>query len=231
MPHQEHHYTQRSPFIRAAVLGANDGIISMAGVLMAVAAAGASIEHIILTCGSALVAGALSMGAGEYISVYSQLDSEKADIEREKSALAEAPEAELEELISNYESKGLSRDLATKVAHQLTQKDALRSHLHEELGIEPTQLSQPKTAALISFLSFTLGGGIPALIPILLDVDSILTATIPVTLACLAVLGFTSSKLGGVAPLKGVTRVVLMGVVVLFISHYIGEEFLQEILL
>ncbi|MDA8792752.1 VIT family protein [Bacteriovoracaceae bacterium] len=223
MPAVEHHFTHRSPLIRAAVLGANDGIISMSGVLMAVVSAGADQSQITLTTMSALIAGALSMGAGEYISVSSQLDSEKADILREQKALQDHPKDELNELIQNYQAKGLDHALATQVAKQLTNKNALKTHLQEELGLEEGDLSQPKTAAIISFSAFAIGGGIPGLLSILLRPEQITTWIYPLTLTCLGTLGYLSSKLGGVPPFKGTVRVLLMGIGVLILTQIIGQ--------
>ena len=173
MPTPEHHFSHRSPQIRAAVLGANDGIISIAGVMMAIVAAGADLKQTSLTVLSALIAGALSMGVGEYISVSSQLDTEKADIEREKLAHKNNPQTELNELIEIYEEKGLSHELAREVATELSKKNAVELHLKEELGLEPDNLSGPISAAIISFLAFSLGGGLPSLLLVIFPLSKI----------------------------------------------------------
>lgn len=226
MPNIEHHYTHKSPLIRASALGANDGIISIAGIITAVVSSGANQEQITLTTLSALLAGALSMGAGEYISVSTQLDSEKADIQREKRALFENPELELEELTKSYQVKGLDKELASTVAKKLTENDPLKHHLQEELGLVEEELSRPILASIISFISFSIGGGIPSLLLLTNSSDQILFWIYPITLGCLLSLGLLSSILGGASPIKGALRVLILGVAVLLTSHFIGNQFL-----
>jgi VIT1/CCC1 family predicted Fe2+/Mn2+ transporter len=226
MPDIHHHYSNRSPLIRAAVMGANDGIISMSGFLIALSSSGAEKEHVVLGTLSGLVAGALSMGAGEYISVSSQLDSEKAYIERESDSLKKSPETEFEELVDAYEAKGLERDLAVEVVKQLSSKDPIVHHLHEELGLSQDSLSSPKVSSLISCTSFTVGGGIPSLLLLMGKMEQITWLVYPVATLSLLALGFFSSKLGGVKPLKGIIRVFVVGILVMIISHYVGTNVL-----
>lgn len=219
---KEHHFSNKSPFLRAAVLGANDGIISMSGVIAVITAANGTPDQIKLTVLSALIAGALSMGAGEYISVSSQLDSEKADIKKEKAALKSMPDEELEELIENYLDKGLDRELATKVAVELTRNNALKHHLIEEVGLDPDDLASPSKAALISFISFLIGGGVPSIVPFVFRLDRIESYTYAFCLASLLLLGFISSKFSGSSGVTPIIRVVIAGSVVLFLSWLIG---------
>lgn len=222
MSTKEHHYSNKSPFLRAGVLGANDGIISMSGVIAVIAAADGTPDQIKLTVLSALVAGALSMGAGEYISVSSQLDSEKADIKKEKAALKSMPEEELNELVESYLEKGLNRELATKVAVELTKNNALKHHLVEEVGLDPDDLASPSKAALISFLSFIIGGGIPSTVPFVFDLGEIELYTYMFCLVSLLLLGFVSSRFSGSSGVISILRVVFAGVVVLFLSWLVG---------
>ena len=160
----DNHYIQRSNWLRAAVLGANDGIISVSSLAIGIAAASTTKEPIVLGAVAGLVAGALSMAAGEYVSVSSQADTEKADIEREKKELKEMPAEELSLLVQIYEQRGLKRETAQQVAQELTEKDALGAHIRDELGINEITTANPIQAALSSGAAFTIGGLLPLLV-------------------------------------------------------------------
>jgi VIT1/CCC1 family predicted Fe2+/Mn2+ transporter len=220
-PHEEHHFSNRTGWIRAGVLGANDGLISISGLVIGVAATGASHETLLLATLSALIAGALSMAAGEFISVGAQSDIEKYDIKREEDSLRENPDEELAELKQMYTAKGLEPDLAEKVAVQLTKNNALHAHLMEELGFTEVARAKQLQAALVSLLAFLTGGGVPTLVAWFAE-GSIQAFVLPATLVGLAVLGFVSARLGGVPALRSVLRVVIVGIVVLYVSDFLG---------
>jgi VIT1/CCC1 family predicted Fe2+/Mn2+ transporter len=209
--------------LRAAVLGANDGILSVAGLVMGVAGATTD-RHTIFVAGLAgLVAGALSMAAGEYVSVSSQRDAERALIEKETRELAETPEAELAELTELYRQKGLSVDTAAEVAAQLTAHDALRAHLDIELGIDPDELTNPWQAAAASMLAFTLGAALP-LLTILLFPPGVRVAVTVVSVAlALAGTGWTSARIGGAHPVPAVRRNVVGGVLAMVVTYGLGS--------
>lgn len=209
--------------LRAAVLGANDGIVSVAGLVMGVAGATTD-RHTILVAGTAgLVAGALSMAVGEYVSVSTQRDTEKALVAKETRELREEPEEELAELIDLYRRKGLDDDLAREVAVQLTAKDALRAHLDVELGIDPDDLTSPWQAAAASMASFTLGALLP-LLTILVFAPGlrVLVTVVAVTLA-LALAGLLSARAGDAPVRPAVTRVVVGGVLAMAVTYAIGS--------
>lgn len=201
-------------------MGANDGIISMAGLVVGLTSTGTDKENIILGTVSALIAGAISMWAGEYISVSSQSDSEKEDIKREIKSLAENPKEELAELSQAYVEKGLSLELAQEVAKELTKHNALEAHLKEEINYEHDAKANPWQAAFVSFFAFMIGGGIPTIV--IFFTDNILAFVYPTTLLALSILGYFSSKMGGVPVLKPLLRIVSMGVFVLALTHYLG---------
>ena len=208
--------------LRAAVLGANDGIVSVAGLVMGVAGATTD-RHTIFVAGVAgLVAGALSMAAGEYVSVSTQRDTERALIEKETRELAEEPEEELAELAELYRQKGLSEEVARQVAVELTERDALGAHLEIELGIDPNELTNPWHAAGASMLAFTLGALLPVL-TILLFPDGLraLVTVVAVTLA-LAVTGLVSARIGGASPGPAVRRNMLGGLLAMAVTYGIG---------
>lgn len=216
------HLSYRSGWLRAAVLGANDGIVSIAGLVLGVAAANAS-STAILTAGIAgLVAGALSMAAGEYVSVSSQRDSELADLHLEEQELAADPEGEVEELAGIYVKRGLSDELAHRVATELTERDALGAHARDELGFEKGGRARPFQAAWASALSFTAGALLP-LVAISASPESVRAVICVVaTLAALAVLGTLGAKLGGAPRLRATARVVGWGALAMAATSAIG---------
>jgi vacuolar iron transporter family protein len=225
MRHSEGHYGHRVGWLRAMVLGANDGIISTAALLLGVAAADSS-RSAILTAGMAgLVAGAISMALGEYVSVSSQRDSEKSDIAKETWELANQADHELEELTAIYEAKGLQHELAHTVAVQLTEHDALGSHLRDELGIEADDLAKPFQAAWSSAIAFSIGAGIPLAAAALASTSARIMSILVVALLSLVVLGFTGARLGGAAPSRSIARVVIGGALAMGITMLVGKAF------
>lgn len=222
--HRERHLSHRAGWLRATVLGANDGIISTAALILGVAAADAS-RSAILTAGMAgLTAGALSMGLGEYVSVSSQRDSEHADIAKEQWELENVPERELAELTAIYQEKGLTHDLARQVAVELTEHDALQTHLAEELGITEMTRARPIQAAGSSTLSFAIGAALPLLAAALVA-NGRIAVTIAVTTVALAVLGFVGATLGGARPGRPTARVVVGGLLAMAATMVIGKLF------
>ncbi|MEY4130573.1 MAG: hypothetical protein RLZZ31_697 [Actinomycetota bacterium] len=222
--HKERHLTHRTGWIRAAVLGANDGIISTAALILGVAAADAS-SDVVLTAGLAgLTAGALSMGLGEYVSVSSQRDTEEADIAKEKWELENTPERELAELTAIYQEKGLSHNLARQVAVELTNHNALETHLVEELGITESTRARPLQAAWSSMLAFATGASLP-LIAAAVFGSARIPATLIVSVLALILLGLTGAKAGGAHPLRPMLRVVIGGAAAMAITMLIGRLF------
>ncbi len=225
MSHFERHLVARVGWLRAAVLGANDGIVSTASLIVGVAAASAS-QGEVLTAGIAgLVAGAMSMAAGEYVSVSSQSDTEKADLARERKELATDPEFELEELTQIYQSRGLERDLARQVAVQLTAKDALAAHARDELGISEATSARPVQAALASAAAFASGAVLPlAVVPFapLAQMPWIVSVA---ALFFLAALGIASARTGGANARVAVVRVVFWGALAMAVTAVIGAIF------
>ncbi|WP_429424441.1 VIT1/CCC1 transporter family protein [Nocardia sp. GAS34] len=212
----------RLNWLRAGVLGANDGIVSVAGIVVGVAAATAT-RSTILTAGIAgLAAGAVSMALGEYVSVSTQRDSERAILEVERRELAEQPEAELAELAAIYEGKGLSAATAWKVAEELTENDAFTAHAEAELGIDPTELTNPRHAAFSSALSFTLGALLP-LLAILTPVALRIPVTIVAVLVALAITGAVGAKLGQAPVLRATVRVLVGGALAMVVTFGIGH--------
>jgi VIT1/CCC1 family predicted Fe2+/Mn2+ transporter len=223
--HIERHATERIGWLRAAVLGANDGIISTASLIVGVAAASAD-RHAIMVAGSAaLIAGALSMAAGEYVSVSSQADAEKADIAREKRELRETPEMEREELKQIYVARGLTPDLAQQVADQLTAKDALGAHARDELGITELSEAKPIQAALTSAITFSAGASLPLATALLAPAAEVLWCVGGATLAGLAGLGYLGAWAGRASPVKPVIRVVFWGAIAMAATAGIGQLF------
>lgn len=223
--HTEHHYFQRVGWLRAAVLGANDGILSTASLVIGVASADAT-PGAILTAGLAgLVAGAMSMAAGEYVSVSSQADLEKADLEVERAALKSHPQAELQELTEIYQARGLNEETAREVARQLTAHDALEAHARDELGMSDIVAARPVQAALSSATTFSIG----ALLPVLAAVaspDRLITPIVGGTsLVGLAILGALSARAGGASKSKAAIRVVFWGVAAMVVTGVIGKLF------
>ena len=223
--HRESHKAARIGWLRAAVLGANDGTISVASLVIGVAAAGATQGSILLTGVAGLVAGAMSMAAGEYVSVQSQADTEHADIEREKRELETDPEHELEELTSIYEARGLDQPLAWQVAESLMKKDALGAHIRDELGITETLRARPIQAAFASAISFVAGAVIP-IIAVLLAPSAWIAETLSATaLVTLIILGGTAAYAGGAPVIKGAMRVAFWGALAMGITAGVGRFF------
>jgi len=209
-------------WLRAAVLGANDGIVSVAGLVMGVAGATTD-RHTIFVAGSAgLVAGALSMGAGEYVSVSTQRDTEKALLEKERRELEEDPEEELAELAGIYRDKGLSEDIALEVARQLTAHDALGAHAEAELGIDPDDLTSPWQAALASMIAFTLGAGLPLLTITLLDESIRVVATVVAVALALVLTGFASARFAEADVRRAILRNVAGGLLAMLVTYAVG---------
>ncbi|MNU83790.1 VIT family protein [compost metagenome] len=223
--HEENHYINRIGWLRAAVLGANDGILSTTSLVIGVAAASESRDPIILSALAGLVAGALSMAAGEYVSVSSQADIERADLRRERKALIETPEEELMELIAIYEKRGLSKDLAMKVAQELTQNDALDAHARDELGINEITQPKPFLAAISSGFSFVAGGILPLCVAFWAPVKEMIYYQYGFAIIFLAVLGAVSARSGGVRPWKPVLRLCIWGTAAMCVTAGIGYLF------
>jgi VIT1/CCC1 family predicted Fe2+/Mn2+ transporter len=223
MIHRERHSINRIGWLRAAVLGANDGIVSTASLIIGVAAAGAARENILLSGIAALVAGAMSMAAGEYVSVSSQSDTERADLKKERRELAEQPEYELQELAAIYRDRGLAPDLAMQVAEQLTAHDALAAHARDELGISPELSARPLEAAAASALTFSAGAAAPLLAVAIVPVDLLLPAVPVVALLGLIILGFLGARAGGAKATRPVLRVAFWGVLAMAVTAGIGR--------
>jgi vacuolar iron transporter family protein len=223
--HRERHRTERIGWLRAAVLGANDGLISTSSLVVGVAAAKPSGEAILLAAVAGLVAGALSMAAGEFVSVSSQADTERADLARERGELATAPEAERAELAGIYIQRGLSRDLAGQVADQLTAHDALGAHARDELGIQEITRARPIQAAVTSAASFAAGASPPVVLAGLLPAAGLTIAIAAVTLGLLLVLGGVAAHVGGAPATRGAMRVAFWGVLAMLCSAAVGRLF------
>jgi VIT1/CCC1 family predicted Fe2+/Mn2+ transporter len=221
----DNHYIQRSNWLRATVLGANDGIISISSLAIGVAAASTTKEPIVLAAVAGLVAGALSMAAGEYVSVSSQTDIEKADIEREKKELKEMPEEELKLLAQIYEKRGLKKETALQVAKELTEKDALGAHIRDELGINEISTAKPIQAALSSGAAFTIGGILPLLVVIFATVKGLEYWLYGFTIIFLITLGAISAKTGGSSIKKAVLRITVWGTIAMGLSAIAGYIF------
>ncbi len=221
----DNHYIHRSNWLRAAVLGANDGIISISSLAIGVAAASTSREPIVLATVAGLVAGALSMAAGEYVSVSSQTDTEKADIEREKQELKEMPEEELNILAQIYEKRGLKKETAMQVAIELTREDALGTHIRDELGINEISQSNPIQAAIASGAAFTVGGIMPLLTVLFAPISGIEYWLYGFTIIFLIILGATSAKTGGSSIKKAILRITIWGTIAMGLSALVGYIF------
>lgn len=219
------HYIHRSNWLRAVVLGANDGIISISSLAIGVAAASSTREPIVLATVAGLVAGALSMAAGEYVSVSSQTDTEKADIERESRELEEMPEEELNILSQIYEKRGLKKETAMQVALELTEKNALGTHVRDELGINEMTQAKPIQAALASGASFTAGGLLPLLVVLFAPLKGMEYWLYGFTTIFLIILGATSAKTGGSSVKKAVLRISIWGTVAMGLSALAGYIF------
>jgi vacuolar iron transporter family protein len=222
-PHRESHLIERIGWLRAAVLGANDGLVSTASLIVGVAAASPA-RHEILVAGIAgLVAGAMSMAAGEYVSVSSQSDTEEADMARERRELAEQPEAELQELAKIYEERGVEPALAREVAQQMMAKDAFAAHARDELGIASHTVARPIQAALTSAITFAAGAAFPLFVAMLAPADLIIWSVAIGCLLGLASLGATGARAGGADVLKPTLRVVFWGAIAMLFTAAIGS--------
>ncbi len=225
MRHSEYHRSHHIGWLRAAVLGANDGIVSTASLIIGVASAGAAHETILITGVAGLVSGAMSMAAGEYVSVSSQSDTEAADIARETEELATQPEHELDELTGIYMTRGLSPELARQVAIQLTAHDALGAHARDELGIIETMNAKPVQAALASAATFAVGAALPLLVTFIVPLSDTIPYVAVASLAFLAALGGLAAKVGGASLFKGAGRVAFWGVLAMVATAAVGSLF------
>lgn len=221
----DNHYIHKSNWLRAAVLGANDGILSTSSLAIGISAASEMREPIILATLAGLVAGALSMAAGEYVSVSSQTDVEKADIEREKVELKEMPDLELQRLAQIYEERGLKKETALQVAKELTAHDALGAHIRDELGINEISQAKPLQAALASGASFTVGGALPFLVTLFLPVHNMEYYLYALAILFLAFLGALAAKTGGSSVSKAVLRVTFWGTIAMVLTALVGHLF------
>jgi len=210
-------------WLRAGVLGANDGIVSVAGIVIGVAAATIDREHILTAGIAGLTAGALSMALGEYVSVSTQRDTELALLAKERRELAEEPEAEFNELVGLYQAKGLSPDTARTVATELTERDAFAAHIDIELGIDPDGLTNPWHAAISSAIAFTVGAMLPMLAILLPPPSARIPVTFVAVLIALGITGWVSARLGGADPVRATQRVVIGGALAMAITYAIGR--------
>lgn len=222
-PHQEHHLIDRVGWLRAAVLGANDGLVSTASLIVGVAASAATSGEILVAGTAGLVAGAMSMAAGEYVSVSSQSDTEQADLARERRELEEDPASEREELAGIYVARGLDHDLALRVADQLMAKDALGAHARDELGISEFTTARPIQAALTSAATFLAGAAMPLLVAAISPDSAIVYTVSGASLLFLAVLGALGAKAGGAAILRATARVAFWGAAAMAVTAGIGH--------
>lgn len=225
LSHSEKHMVHRIGWLRAAVLGANDGLVSTSSLVVGVAAAGSGATAVLIAGLAGLVAGAMSMAAGEYVSVSSQSDAERADLAKERRELAEMPEAELEELTQIYVSRGLDRNLAEQVAAQLTAGDALAAHARDELGISETIETRPVQAALVSALTFSAGAVVPLVVALLAPASQITLFVALTTLLALAVLGGLGASAGGARIGRGALRVTFWGALAMAATALVGTLF------
>lgn len=223
--HPEVHRSDRVGWLRAAVLGANDGIVSVAGLVVGIAASGASASNVQATGIAGTVAGAMSMAAGEYVSVRSQADTETADLAVEKRELHEDPHSELEELAAIYRHRGLTPDLAQQVAVQLTAHDALAAHARDELGITDELRARPLQAAMASAAAFICGAALPVLTALLAPHAYVAQVTTAATLAGLGLTGAMAARAGGAPPLRGAVRVMFWGALAMAAAALIGQLF------
>lgn len=223
--HPERHQVGRQGWLRAAVLGANDGIVSTASLVVGVAAASASTQAVLVAGVAALVAGAMSMAAGEYVSVSAQSDSEAADLARERRELTEETESEQDELTRIYIGRGLEAELARKVALQLMAHDALGAHARDELGISELTTAKPLQAAVASAASFATGAALPLLVVMLSPLSRLIPATVAASLVCLVILGVVSARTGGARPLRAALRVLTWGGLAMAITATVGRLF------
>lgn len=223
--HMERHGSHRIGWLRAAVLGANDGLVSTASLIVGVAAAAASTGEILVAGTAGLVAGAMSMAAGEYVSVSSQSDTEQADLEKEKGELVAQPEFELNELAETFVVRGVAKQTALEVARQLTAKDALDAHAREELGISEITSARPLQAALTSAVTFAIGAALPLAVVLLFPAEMLIYLVIISTLIFLAILGAVGAKVGGAGVIRATVRVTFWGGMAMAVTAFVGAIF------
>jgi len=223
--HREFHRSERIGWLRAAVLGANDGIVSTASLILGVAGAGATGSGVLIAGIAGLVAGAMSMAAGEYVSVSSQADTEEADLRRERKELESNDQLERAELAAIYVSRGLEPDLARQVADQLMLHDALGAHARDELGISEIQRARPMLAAFASAATFAVGAALPLLVALLAPADTLAAYVVGTSLAFLAILGFLAARTGGAGVMAGTLRVTFWGAVAMALTYGAGALF------
>ena len=221
----ENHFVNRSNWLRAAILGANDGILSTASIVIGVAAAATTRESIILAGIAGLVAGALSMAAGEYVSVSSQSDIETADLNREQQELEEFPEEELHELAKIYKNRGLTNELSLEVAKQLTQHNALEAHARDELGINDISQAKPLQAAFASGAAFVFGGILPIIVALYVELNQMIIFQYSFSILFLALLGAVAAKTGGSSVWKSIIRITFWGTLAMMLTALIGYLF------
>lgn len=221
----ENHFVNRSNWLRAAILGANDGILSTASIVIGVAAAETTRESIILAGIAGLVAGALSMAAGEYVSVSSQSDIESADLNREQQELDEFPEEELHELAKIYRNRGLTNELSLEVAKQLTQHNALEAHARDELGINDISQAKPLQAAFASGAAFVFGGILPIIVALYVELNQMIIFQYSFSILFLALLGAVAAKTGGSSVWKSIVRITFWGTLAMLLTALIGYLF------
>ena len=225
MRHRELHRSERIGWLRAAVLGANDGIVSTASLILGVAATGATATQVAIAGTAGLVAGAMSMAAGEYVSVRSQADTEEADLGRERIELATNDSSERAELAGIYVERGLDPDLARQVADQLMAHDALGAHARDELGISELQRARPVVAAFASAGTFAMGAALPLLIALAAPPAALANFVVGTSLACLALLGALAARAGGAKPVVGALRVTFWGAFAMALTYGVGALF------
>lgn len=225
MPEIEHHRSHRVGWLRAAVLGANDGIVSTASLILGVAAAGTGKENVLIAGMAGLVAGAMSMAAGEFVSVSSQADTEQADLRLEKEALENNYEVEQAELSQIYRGRGLSEDLASQVADQLMQHDALEAHARDEIGISKTLAARPLQAAVSSGLAFSIGATLPLLAAWLAPFETVMYVVALLSLVFLASLGAIAAYVGGAPMTRGALRVTFWSALAMIVTAAVGQLF------
>lgn len=223
--HSEHHVVERLGWLRAAVLGANDGLLSTASLIIGVATAHGTHSSVLIAGIAGLVAGSMSMAAGEYVSVSSQADSERADLDRERGELRDNRDSELRELAGIYRKRGLDQELAGQVAKQLMARDALGAHARDELGISATTAARPIEAALASAISFAVGAALPLVMALLTPVAVVAEGVGIASLLFLAILGAVGAKTGGAPMLKAAIRVTFWGALAMVVTAGIGMAF------
>lgn len=225
MPHREFHRTEHIGWLRAAVLGANDGLISTSSLVVGVAAAQSERSAVLVAAVAGLVAGALSMAAGEYVSVSSQADTEDADLARERKELEESPDLERKELIGIYVRRGLTPDLAAQVADQLTAHDALGTHARDELGMSEGTRARPIQAALASAAAFAVGAALPLVLAAVVPIARLSVVVVALSMVLLAGLGAAAAGMGGAPLARGALRVAFWGAVAMGASALVGRLF------